>query len=259
MNADNDIHHVVWQPSNVWADLTDVCRQYLPEFTATTDTPQQRLSLPDKHKYMERRVAQFVAWQYGICEDDILPFAVPRQTVERCRLVAHALPQAAAPMYILRGLTLRLNKYREQESWLLLQQLLQNSPLLTTVKDSNNITNESSCQPLILVFGDSITQQGFGWPPSTVGWASFLARDYARRADVVNRGFSGTIRNMPSKYLQACLLLPKTRMALIIMMYNNKRYLRQSFLAPMMPPFPATCSMCPWNAMAKTLPPLSTK
>ena len=46
-------------------------------------------------------------------------------------------------------------------------------------------------RPLILLFGDSITQQGFGWPPSTVGWASFLARDYARRADVVNRGFSG--------------------------------------------------------------------
>jgi lysophospholipase L1-like esterase len=46
-------------------------------------------------------------------------------------------------------------------------------------------------RPLILLFGDSITQQGFGWPPSSSGWVSFLARDYSRRADVLNRGFSG--------------------------------------------------------------------
>lgn len=40
-------------------------------------------------------------------------------------------------------------------------------------------------------FGDSITQQGFGWPPSSVGWGSLLSRDDSRRADVLNRGFSG--------------------------------------------------------------------
>ncbi len=45
-------------------------------------------------------------------------------------------------------------------------------------------------QPIILLFGDSITQQGFGWEGG-VGWASLLAADYSRRADVWNRGFSG--------------------------------------------------------------------
>lgn len=44
----------------------------------------------------------------------------------------------------------------------------------------------------IILFGDSITQQAFGCHPDTqLGWASLLAADYARRADVLNRGFSG--------------------------------------------------------------------
>ena len=46
-------------------------------------------------------------------------------------------------------------------------------------------------RPAILLFGDSITQQGFGWDGTSVGWASLLARDYTRRADVLNRGYSG--------------------------------------------------------------------
>lgn len=46
-------------------------------------------------------------------------------------------------------------------------------------------------RPAILLFGDSITQQGFGWEGTSVGWASLLARDYSRRADVWNRGYSG--------------------------------------------------------------------
>mmetsp|Transcript_23398 Transcript_23398/g.32787 ORF Transcript_23398/g.32787 Transcript_23398/m.32787 type:complete len:282 (-) Transcript_23398:192-1037(-) len=45
-------------------------------------------------------------------------------------------------------------------------------------------------RPAIILFGDSITQQGFGWEGST-GWASLLSADYSRRADVLNRGFSG--------------------------------------------------------------------
>ena len=47
-------------------------------------------------------------------------------------------------------------------------------------------------RPSILLFGDSITQFGFGCPPDTsYGWASQLSMAYTRRADVLNRGFSG--------------------------------------------------------------------
>ena len=47
-------------------------------------------------------------------------------------------------------------------------------------------------RPSILLFGDSITQFGFGSPPDTThGWASLLSAAYTRRADVLNRGFSG--------------------------------------------------------------------
>eukprot|EP00980_Cylindrotheca_fusiformis_P021199 scaffold8150_cov118-Cylindrotheca_fusiformis.AAC.8 len=60
-------------------------------------------------------------------------------------------------------------------------------------------------RPLIILFGDSITQQGFGWPPSCVGWVSFLARDYCRRADVLNRGFSGYNTNHAVEILPTIL------------------------------------------------------
>lgn len=45
----------------------------------------------------------------------------------------------------------------------------------------------------IILFGDSITEQAFGGAFRDVnfGWASLLAADYSRRADVLNRGFSG--------------------------------------------------------------------
>jgi lysophospholipase L1-like esterase len=46
-------------------------------------------------------------------------------------------------------------------------------------------------RPAILLFGDSITQQGFGWDGTNVGWVSLLSREYSRRADVWNRGYSG--------------------------------------------------------------------
>lgn len=45
-------------------------------------------------------------------------------------------------------------------------------------------------RPTILLFGDSITQFGFG-VDGAVGWVSMLANAYTRRADVLNRGFSG--------------------------------------------------------------------
>jgi lysophospholipase L1-like esterase len=45
-------------------------------------------------------------------------------------------------------------------------------------------------RPVVALFGDSITQQGFG-VNGNVGWAALLAAAYTRRADVLNRGFSG--------------------------------------------------------------------
>ena len=45
-------------------------------------------------------------------------------------------------------------------------------------------------RPIIATFGDSLTQ--FGWGVNgQVGWISLLASAYSRRADVLNRGFSG--------------------------------------------------------------------
>jgi len=59
-------------------------------------------------------------------------------------------------------------------------------------------------RPQIILFGDSITQLGFGevylsnsdiiegyTNYNQVGWASLLSAAYSRRADVLNRGFSG--------------------------------------------------------------------
>lgn len=45
----------------------------------------------------------------------------------------------------------------------------------------------------IVLFGDSITQYSFGEGPDEVqvGWASLLSSTYQRRADVLNRGYSG--------------------------------------------------------------------
>lgn len=47
-------------------------------------------------------------------------------------------------------------------------------------------------RPSIVLFGDSITQFGYGTPESKdVGWVSLLSSAYSRRCDVFNRGFSG--------------------------------------------------------------------
>lgn len=45
-------------------------------------------------------------------------------------------------------------------------------------------------RPAIVLYGDSITQLAFGFGGG-VGWAGLLASAYTRRADVLNRGFSG--------------------------------------------------------------------
>jgi lysophospholipase L1-like esterase len=45
-------------------------------------------------------------------------------------------------------------------------------------------------RPTIMLFGDSITEFGFG-VEGKQGWASLLSAEYTRRADVLSRGFSG--------------------------------------------------------------------
>mmetsp|Transcript_35865 Transcript_35865/g.39648 ORF Transcript_35865/g.39648 Transcript_35865/m.39648 type:complete len:267 (+) Transcript_35865:40-840(+) len=53
---------------------------------------------------------------------------------------------------------------------------------------------KATTRPIILLFGDSITEQGFGYGEvagGAIGWASLLSKDYCRRADVLNRGYSG--------------------------------------------------------------------
>ncbi|ACI65491.1 predicted protein, partial [Phaeodactylum tricornutum CCAP 1055/1] len=52
------------------------------------------------------------------------------------------------------------------------------------------LSNTFRLRPSIVLFGDSITEQAFG-VDGNVGWASLLAAAYSRRADVLNRGFSG--------------------------------------------------------------------
>jgi isoamyl acetate esterase len=48
-------------------------------------------------------------------------------------------------------------------------------------------TTSFRVRPTVLLLGDSLTQEGFG--PG--GWAARLAGAYTRRADVLNRGYSG--------------------------------------------------------------------
>ena len=54
-----------------------------------------------------------------------------------------------------------------------------------------NTMSEMHMRPSIVLFGDSITQFGFGEGAVRYGWASLLSSSYQRRADVLNYGFSG--------------------------------------------------------------------
>lgn len=47
-------------------------------------------------------------------------------------------------------------------------------------------TRAQAMRPQFVTFGDSITQRGFA-----PGWTGLLADAYQRRADVINRGYSG--------------------------------------------------------------------
>jgi isoamyl acetate esterase len=49
--------------------------------------------------------------------------------------------------------------------------------------------NVARAMPQIVLFGDSITQQSFN--PELHGWGTIVCNYYARRADVLNRGYSG--------------------------------------------------------------------
>lgn len=70
-----------------------------------------------------------------------------------------------------------------------LMQLLQDTDMAPSKLKLDRYTNSVAVRtrPSIVLLGDSLTQFGF----EDRGWASLLASDYSRRADVLNRGFQG--------------------------------------------------------------------
>ncbi len=68
-------------------------------------------------------------------------------------------------------------------------------PLPSAAPPASNASNSSTgaalrslAQPTIVLFGDSITEHSFD--VQNGGWGARLANEYARKADVVNRGQS---------------------------------------------------------------------
>lgn len=51
---------------------------------------------------------------------------------------------------------------------------------------STLLSHAAAMRPAFVCFGDSITQRGFA-----PGWTGMLADAYQRKADVINRGYSG--------------------------------------------------------------------
>ncbi|GKY91867.1 hypothetical protein MPSEU_000158300 [Mayamaea pseudoterrestris] len=80
------------------------------------------------------------------------------------------LPLLAALIYLLAQSLTRISSNMSNES-------LSPPPPISS--------SNSNSRPQILLMGDSLTQLGFE------GWASTLANVYQRRADVLNRGYSG--------------------------------------------------------------------
>ena len=73
-----------------------------------------------------------------------------------------------------------------------LYQLLQTTDMAPSKREWDTYTKSSlatlqTTRPSIVLLGDSLTEFGF----EDCGWASLLASDYSRRADVLNRGFQG--------------------------------------------------------------------
>ena len=98
------------------------------------------------------------------------------------------------------------------------QQHQNNKAYPTTIIIMKTSSSSFRIRPSIILFGDSITEQGFGLPSDAVhfGWASLLAADYARRADVFNRGFSGyTSRHAVRRFVVAACLYRNNRLPLL--------------------------------------------
>lgn len=66
----------------------------------------------------------------------------------------------------------------------------------------------ASRRPIIMLFGDSITQ--FSFNPELCGWGAAVANWYARQADVLNRGFSGYNTRQGLILLRKLLPMPET-------------------------------------------------
>ena len=65
----------------------------------------------------------------------------------------------------------------------------------------------------ILLFGDSLTQYSFA--PQDGGWGAVIADYFQRRADVVNRGFSGYNTEW-AKFILPKLLLSKDQADVVV-------------------------------------------
>lgn len=79
-------------------------------------------------------------------------------------------------------------------------------------------SNQALFRPMFVLIGDSITEYGFEAPH---GWALQLSSKYARRADIINRGFGGALERFISvkKNFSSCTQpsayshMPKTALA----------------------------------------------
>jgi len=95
-------------------------------------------------------------------------------------------------------------------------------------------------RPRIVLFGDSLTQQGFDSEKN--GWAAQLAHWYERRCDIVNRGFSGY--NSRWNFLMMSNIFPETDSAPLLVII---------FLGANDATFPETPQYVPINEYATNL------
>ena len=84
-------------------------------------------------------------------------------------------------------------------------------------------------RPFAVVFGDSITQQGFILEQS--GWVCQLADYWTRKVDVINRGYSGYNTRLGLAMIREVVI--PLRPAFVTV-----------FLVPTMPASSRPCTMC---------------